>query len=444
MFQIDKMNNPITLFLALCFTQTIFSQTYTTVATFAGTGIIGLTDAPLATAQFYKPYGVCSSPTGTIYVADTYNHCIRKLENGIVTTIIGNGSAGDLDANGVNARLSHPTGVYYKNNILYICDNLNNKIKQMDAAGNVTTIAGSGAWTFADGPAASAAFKEPKSLVVDNSGVIYVADYENHCVRKIANGQVTTLAGLGGTLGDQLGTGTAARFHRPRDLAIDFQGNLYVVDLMNHKVKVISPAGAVTLLAGSGLAGAIDATGSAASFNIPVALDWMPSGDLCVLDAVGAKLRKVTLAGVVTTIAGSGSTGYVDGPVALASFSLPQDICFDPDGNLYVGDNNNHVIRILSLPSNPKSIEETVVMRELTLYPNPTSGELFFELPEANGDWLRSVTITSSDGKLWGEFRFPSQQERYQLNTAELPPGSYFLLVTTEEKKQYYGRFIKH
>jgi NHL repeat len=108
----------------------IQAQTYTTVSTFAGSGTPGLIDAGLSTSQFMNPYGVCSDPSGAIYVADCLNNCIRKIQNGIVVTIAGNGTAGDVDAQGLNARFNHPTGVYYKNNYLYICDNLNNKIKK--------------------------------------------------------------------------------------------------------------------------------------------------------------------------------------------------------------------------------------------------------------------------------------------------------------------------
>lgn len=325
-----------------------FSQTYTSVATFAGSGSPGLLDGPLATAMFNHPYGVCSDSTGAIYVADCFNNCIRKIQNGNVTTVAGNGSAGDVDAQGVNARLNNPTGVYFKNGYLYISDNLNNKIKRMDAAGNVVTIAGSGTWGFANGPALSAAFKEPKSLVVDNNNIVYVADYENHCIRKIANGQVTTYAGTGGVSGDVLGPAASARFYRPRDLCIDATGNIYVVDLMNNKVKVISTSGIVSLVAGSGANGNTNGTGASASFSRPVGIDWYPSGDLCVLSAVSPMIRTVTVPGVATSLAGTGVSGYLDGPVASAKFNLPQDICFDPFGNLYVGDDLNNVIRILT------------------------------------------------------------------------------------------------
>jgi hypothetical protein len=420
------------------------AQTYTTVSTFAGASTSGLVNGSLSASRFNGPYGVCSDSVGTIYVADAFNNCIRKISGGIVTTVAGNGAAGDVDAQGANARFNSPTGVYFKNGYLYICDNLNNKIKRMDAAGNVVTIAGSGAWSFGDGPALQAAFKEPKSIVVDDNNVVYIADYENHCVRKLENGQVTTHAGTGTLSGDALGAPGVARFHRPRDLAVDAAGNLFVVDLMNHKVKKIDPSGVTTLFAGSGAQGGTDGIGAAASFSIPVGIDWMLNGDLVVLDAVGARLRRITPGGLVTTFAGNGSSGYTDGPCATATFDLPQDICLDPSGNLYVGDRNNNVIRILTNTDtlNPKGIEEHSFAGLLTIFPNPSADQLTIAAEGLNGDHLSQVSIYDVNGKLVKTVSAPAVTGQYVIDIREFSPATYFI-TATGEKGKYTGTFIR-
>lgn len=424
--------------LLIMLSYAVSAQNYMTVSTFAGTSVSGLSDGPLASAQFNHPYGVCSDGQDNIYVADTYNNCIRKIHNGMVSTIAGNGTSGDVDASGTSARFNHPTGVYYKNYYLYICDNLNNKIKRMDTSGNVVTIAGSGLWTYQDGPVNQAAFKEPKSLVVDNNNVVYVADYENHCIRKIANGQVTTYAGVGGTAGDQTGPASSALFYRPRDLCIDAMGNLYVVDLMNNKVKMISTTGTVSLVAGSGAQGNADGTGASATFDRPVAIDWLPSGDLCVLSAVSPMLRCVTTSGVVTTIAGTGTSGYFDGATNSAMFNLPQDICFTSNGDLYVGDDNNNVVRILT-NINAKGIEERSA-GQLNFYPNPATNNIFIDNSAA--DPISSLTIMTVDGKIMKKMEKVADTEQVKLDISDLPKGAYILYAITRKDALLTSRLI--
>jgi precorrin-6B methylase 1 len=436
------MKKIITLFLLLV--SGIYFQTsaqITNVITYAGTGVAGLFDAPIATAKFRQPYGLCSDSLGNIYVADTYNHCIRKISGGNVTTIVGNGTIGDVDANGTNAQLNYPTGVFYKYGILYICDDLNNKIKKMDALGNVTTIAGSGAWSYQDGPAAQAAFKEPKSITVANNGDIFVADYENHCIRKISNGQVTTYAGVGGVSGDVLGASSTAKFYRPRDLVLDLAGNLYVTDLMNNKIKVVTTGGIVNLIAGSGAQGSADGNGIGASFYGPCGIDRRQNGDLIVLDAVGPKVRVVTTAGIVTTLAGTGSSGYHDGPVMTATFNLPQDICYDPQGNLFISDDLNHVIRKL-VNINPKGVEEFSSYVNLSFFPNPSSDQVTIIQPEEGENNIKTVSVFDCTGKLSMVIEVTDENAEIVISVADLPAGIYFIIAESE-KQRSIGKLIR-
>ena len=387
------------LFIMFLMTGNIYSQTFSNVATFSGS-TLGFSNGTLMTSTYNNPYGICSdSATGDLYVADTYNHTIRKISNGVVTTFAGNGTVGDVDANGTNARFNFPAGLCFKNGVLYVADNVNNKIKTIDPAGNVTTIAGTGIAGFQDGPVMAAQFWSPIHLEVDNSGAIILADYENHCIRKIYNGTVTTIGGLGGVAGDAVGSPATARFRRPRDIALDAFGNIYVADLVNDKIKMIDPTGMVSLLAGSS-GGYLDGQGAAARFDGPTGVDIDLSGNIIVCEAFNQRIRSITPSGAVTTIAGSGSTGAVDGPVFSASFSGPQGLCIDQLGNIYIADDNNHRIRILTNMTPPVNFLGNNLNfcsnQPYTLFAN-TNGSIYQWSDNSNGP---SITITTS-GIYW-------------------------------------------
>ncbi|MEZ0184738.1 NHL repeat-containing protein, partial [Flavobacterium oncorhynchi] len=205
----------------------------------------------------------------------------------------------------------------------------------------VTTLAGS-INGFADGIGAAAKFSYPYAVTMDASGNLLVADYYNHKIRKITpTGVVTTIAGS--TKGFADGTGTAAQFYFPTDLAVDASNNIYVVDQSNHKIRKISPTGAVTSFAGS-TSGFADGTGSAAKFNYPSGVTVDASGNVYVGDEGNVKIRKITPAGEVTTLAGS-TVGFADGPGVTAKFQNPTGLAVDATGNVYVADGGNHKIR---------------------------------------------------------------------------------------------------
>lgn len=394
---------------------------FDSVVTWAGSGASGLFDAMQQDAQFSYPYGICTGGSpNVIYIADGGNNAVRRMANGSVITVVGNGIPGDLDGTGTAARLNRPTGVYYKNGYLYICDNLNHRIKRMDSTGTVVTIAGSGTAGFSDGPALAAQFNEPKSLVVDDGGDVYVADYENHCIRKISNGWVSTLAGTG-IAGDGIGAASTAQLFRPRDLCLDSSGALYFVDLGNHKVKYLTPSDSVFLLAGSGIPGAIDGQGPTAAFSTPVAIDWVAPDRMLVLDAVNPRFRLVDLSGHVVTVAGSGYVGYVDGPSAVAAFDLPQDICVDGSGRVLVGDFNNHVIRAL-LPSQLSTGIVDPATTPLILHPNPASFMATVSWPGPSAPATVEL-IDARGARVQADVR--RFADRVELDVAALPAGLY-------------------
>lgn len=207
-----------------------------------------------------------------------------------------------------------------------------------------------------DGPGwrdgvAEARFNRPYDVAVDSASNIYVVDFWNHTIRKIApGGVVTTLAGQPGQIGAEDGTGSSASFRNPAGVAIDPAGNLYVTDRGNNTIRKVTPAGVVTTLAGQAYnPGSADGTGSAARFNGPTGITWTPAGDLVVVDYISHTLRRVTTAGVVTTLAGSaGDPGTSDGTGSAARFKYPWGVVAHSDGYFYVADSLNQTIRKVS------------------------------------------------------------------------------------------------
>jgi len=213
----------------------------------------------------------------------------------------------------------------------------------------VSTLAGAaGSKGSTDGVGAAARFNFPHSIAVAATGVIYVADMDNHTIRKItSDGVVSTLAGTAGQKGSVDGIGAAARFRSPAGLALDAAGTLYVADAGNHTIRKISPAGIVTTLAGTaGSKGNADGNAATARFNFPHAVAVEATGTLYVADTYSHTIRKITPAGLVTTLAGqAGHKGQADGLGTLANFFHPSGLAVDALGTLYVADNGNHTIR---------------------------------------------------------------------------------------------------
>ena len=212
-----------------------------------------------------------------------------------------------------------------------------------------TTFAGpAGGAGSDDGTGSVAHFNRPAGVATDSGGNVYVADTDNHTIRKItASGVVRTLAGLAGVSGSADGAGSAARFNSPGGVAADSAGNIYVADSGNKTIRKITAAGVVSTLAGSALnAGIADGTGGAARFDNPLGVATDSAGNVYVADANNDTIRKITPAAVVTTLAGSpGLDGSTDGTGSAARFSFPYGVATDGAGNVYVADYSNSTIR---------------------------------------------------------------------------------------------------
>ena len=224
-----------------------------------------------------------------------------------VATLAGNGSALWFDGAGAGASFSSPYGVAVdaSGNVI-VADFANHRIRKVSPLGVVTTLAGSGANAFADGAGAGASFSLPFGVAVDASGNMFVADYGNHRVRKVSpGGVVSTLAGNGSAMFADGGISIAS-FYYPRGVAVDASGNVIVADAANHRIRKVTPGGMVSTLAGSGAAAFADGSGVAASFNNPSGVAVDASGNVFVADSSNHRIRKVTPGGAVSTLAGSG------------------------------------------------------------------------------------------------------------------------------------------
>ena len=325
------------------------SYTFTTIA---GSTQPGSADGTGSAARFNGPGAVAVDGAGNTYVADWQNQTVRKITpGGVVTTIAGTpGVYGSADGIGSAARFCDPSGVAVDSTgNVYVADSSNDTIRKITPGGTVTTLAGlAGAWGSADGPGSAARFNMPYGVAVDGPGNVYVADSQNHTIRKITpGGVVTTLAGSAGVPGSADEHGNVARFCLPWAVAVDVYGNVYVADLGNSLVRKLAPGGVVTTLAGSaGVQGTKDGVGKAALFEAPIGVAVDGAGNVYVADFGGCDIRKIAPNEGVTTVAGTPQVqGSADGTGSAARFNGPSGIGVDGAANLYVADTGNNTIR---------------------------------------------------------------------------------------------------
>jgi sugar lactone lactonase YvrE len=314
-----------------------------------------LTVSSTASALLQYPASIGEDGSGNFYVADASNNTIEKITPaGVVSMLAGAaGQAGSQDGIGANARFNQPSGlVIAGNGNIYVADTGNATVRKIAPDGTVTTLAGSPANRGnVDGVGSAASFASPAGIALDGGGNLYVADAMNATVRKIApDGTVSTLAGTPGNRGDADGTGAAARFNFPNGIAVDAGGNLFVTDTYNDTIRMISPAGAVTTLAGSaGVSGSNDGAGAGALFNQPYNLAVDSAGTIYVADTANATIRKVTTARAVTTVAGMpGVAGLGDSAGGIVLFNQPHGLVIDGAGSIFIADTGNAAIRKLA------------------------------------------------------------------------------------------------
>nr|MBA3901737.1 hypothetical protein [Bacteroidota bacterium] len=263
---------------------------------------------------------------------------INQIAAQQVSTFAGSGVAGSANGNGINAQFNSPynLGIDTAGN-LYICDTFNNLIRKIDVSANVTTFAGTGVQGHLDGAAGNARFYSPWGVCIGNNGEIIIGDNMTERLRKIENGNVTSIAGSG-IVGNLLGPAMSAQFNKPNGVCIDNVGNIFFVDRYNNQVKKLDTSGIVSLVAGSGSPGFANGQGALASFNVPADIINDKNNNLYVSDRDNQSIRKISPTGMVTTFAGNGMAGFVNATGTQARFNSPHGIFLDACGNLYVAD----------------------------------------------------------------------------------------------------------
>lgn len=326
-----------------------YQETYT-VSTIAGNGVSGYANENGVNASFHQVKGITIDATGNLFVADAGNNRIRKITPaGDVSTYAGNGSMGFQDGDLSTATFSTPSDVVFDSSgNMYVLEAGNNKIRKISTGGLVTTVAGSGGNGYEDGVGTSAKFNYPLGFAIDAADNIYVADSENNRIRKVTPaGVVSTLAGQA-IFGFNDGVGASAQFRTPSSILVHENGDLYVGDLNNHRIRKVTPEGVVSTVTGVA-AGDSDGDLATARYRGPSGMVKDSDGNIFVADYANNRIRKITPTGMVSTIAGTSAMGYEDGDGATAAFNGPVDIIIDKNGDLYITDSKNYRIRKITI-----------------------------------------------------------------------------------------------
>ncbi len=394
---------------------------------------------PATNYSLAQPSGMCVDGAGNVYVSDFADHRIRKIDtHDTLFTISGDGTAGYTGDGGpfAAAVYRNPSGICMDAaENLYICEWYNDVVRKVNrSTGIITTVCGMGMGGFAgDGAAATAAHMEtPKGICVDHAGNLYVADYGNHRIRKVdaITGIITTVAGTGvaGYSGDN-GPATAAKIAYPNAISADSMGNIFISDYGNNRIrKIAAGTGEISTYAGTGVMGYTGDGGAAVAAKLvrPNSVHISRNGNLYISDNGNNVIRKVSPDGIIITVAGNGSFGFAgdNGPATNATFNGPSAVFTDAAENLYIADGEASTVRKVTPIVN--AITEVSEPAQFMVYPNPSSGAFTLQASKVVGS-PAVLQIYNALGQVVYTQHFAAQYANIDLS--QQPPGAYYLTV---------------
>lgn len=339
------------------------------ISTLAGTGVAGYSGdgGPADEARLNRVYGVAVGPDGAVYIADLRNHRVRKVDNnGIITTYAGTGNQG-YNGDGIpatEAELNQPRGLAFgPDGNLYIGEDIGSRVRMVDSNGIIHTVAGDGNGTFGGdgGPATEAQLYGVEKIAFASDGTLYIADSGNWRVRRVdSEGVITTIAGTGtaGYNGDNI-LATEAQLNNVSGVAVDDVGNVYISDAQNFRIRKVDSNGIITTYAGTGDPG-FNGDGLAATDSLlgqPAGITFDPEGNLYIADDHNQRIRMVSTDGILTTVAGSGPTGQDNhessgdgGPATAGRLTRPEDVAIGPDGRMFIAEFIGYRLRVVEAP----------------------------------------------------------------------------------------------
>ncbi len=410
------MKNNIQLLVLFFYSISISSQTVTTFAGGCSEGLHGLVNGTGSAARFSYPRSIAVDALGNFFIADSGNNSIRKITPSAVVTTLG----------GMTYNNPYGIAVDASGNV-YVADTMNNKILKVNAGSSTShSFAGSGVVGNTDGIGVAAEFNTPMGIAVDVNGNVYVADTYNHRIRKIdTNGLVTTIAGS--SQGNSNGSVTNAQFNMPCGVALDTGGNIFIADRNNNQIKKIDINGMVSNYIGNGSPGEIDGVGSIVQFSNPIGLAIDTQNNIYVVSNGRDCIRKVTTSGVVTTIAGYDETwgSCINGVGTNAQFLHPNDLVVAPSGDIYVADTGSHTIRKITnlLSTNDYKLED-----KINLSPNPASDKITITMDNFT---TATTTILDMNGRVLQNDLI--SENNTSIVISNLLKGIYLMQITTDK-----------
>jgi hypothetical protein len=328
---------------------------------------------------------------------------------------------------------------------VYISDQGNNRIRKVSPSGVINTFAGNGVATYiGDADSAHlASINGPEGIDVDAVGNLLIADAGNHVIRRVStSGIINTVAGSGliGNSGDG-GSALAARLYNPSGIATDAAGNIYIADVLNNKIRKVSSTGIISTFAGTGTAGNTGNGAAAAAANLRypsgVATDGL--GNVYIADQGNYNVRIVNASGIISNYAGISTSGYEgDGGLATsAKLGSPKTVYVDGWGRVYIADNTNHVIRTVTSASSVGTVSAT---QQLSVFPNPTTGDFTISMPSAYS--VAVVSITDILGRVVFQQQITNSLKSFQINLSHILPGNYIVSLSTD-KQVYKSTLVK-